>query len=72
MAYASHSNSPLAALGAMIHRIAAAISTAPDSIVEDRRHAVAVLAEKSDDDLNRIGLRRDQIEQHVHRHLYYS
>ncbi|MEM7596681.1 MAG: hypothetical protein AAF382_03225 [Pseudomonadota bacterium] len=49
-----------------------AIVTAPERIVKDRRQAVAVLSEKSDHDLARIGLRRDQIAQDVHRHLYYS
>ena len=49
-----------------------ALFTASDRIVADRRHAVAVLEAKSDDDLARLGLRRGDIAQDVHRHLYYS
>lgn len=72
MAYASHSDTPLSAFASALSRTAAAIASASDSIVADRRHAVAALEAKSDDDLGRLGLERAQIAQDVHRHLFYS
>ncbi|MEL7205525.1 MAG: hypothetical protein AAFN44_10745 [Pseudomonadota bacterium] len=72
MAYASHSDTLFSAFATAVARAAAAIAAASDRIVADRRHAVAVLAAKSDDDLDRLGLNRERLAQDVHRHLFYS
>ncbi|MEL6646762.1 MAG: hypothetical protein AAFQ05_03495 [Pseudomonadota bacterium] len=72
MAYISHLNTTFAAFGASVYSCVAALCAVSERIVDERRRVVAGLAEKSDEDLARIGLRRDQIAQDVHRHLYYS
>lgn len=72
MAYLSKSHAPFGALGSLIHRAVTAVASVPDGIVEGRRHAVAVLNAKSDDELARLGLRRERLAEDVHQHLYYS